>query len=227
MTEPARLELRRPRNSPVTRERIKQLVMFIILCVLLWILVDMTQDFRASMAGKNDRRTFLSDNPDETPSAKQTLPERTGKESKTTVYFLTAEQPTRLVARQLSFPSNKSKKIYIGQLIDKMQGSPPSEELRPPLPHGTKLLAIFLRGKDLYIDLSSELYRKHSGYAVECYATLQAVTNTLTSLEFVDRVKFLVSGKERLTLLGHFDLMSFWYKDMELVFHAETILPHE
>ena len=223
MEDQSSIELRRPRRAVVTGERVKTIVLLLIFGVSLYLLYDMGRAFTASLADDHNQRiTFLNDSGEATSSTTGTAGvNASGSTNETrveaTVFFPYAARPMRLKAVKQLVPATTDKRAIVANLIEVLQSPPPAENLASPLPAGTKLLAIFIAGKDLYVDLSSDIYLKHSGDTVACYATLQALTNTLTSLDFVERVKILVAGKERLTLMGHFDLMDFWTYDQEVV----------
>ena len=217
------IQLRRPRRAVVTGERIKFAVLVFIFGALVYLLYDMGHAFTKSLADdQNQRVTFLTENGSAGSSTTTTTTAK-GKGGanqssvEATVFFPLAKNPIRLRAVKQPIPAATDNRTLISNLIEVLQSPPPAEDLRSPLPEGTKCLAIFLQDKDLYVDLSSDVYLKHTGDTADCYATLQALTNTLTSLPFVSRIKILVAGKERLTLMGHFDLMEFWTFDSEAV----------
>ena len=222
MEEKGSIELKRPRQSFLSSEKLKMGGLLLLFLLLLYLLYDMAHSFSQSWKDSRLRReSFLNQNEEEAISGQERKDDKEqGQEDvrKTfTLYFASKMRPGVLKPVDLSLKEPRSKKELIAQLIELLQEPNPANDLAAPLPEGCKLLAIFLRGKDLYIDLSSELHLAHSGSTLECYSSLQALTNTLSKLEFVDRVKYLVAGKERLTLKGHFDLSQFWTFDAGIV----------
>ena len=91
-----------------------------------------------------------------------------------------------------------------------------AQYLQTPSPHplarGTDIRDVyFISGDTLIVDTNAQFADGHpSGILLE-EMTLASLIETLTAnVPGVNRVKFLVEGKERETLAGHADLMSFY-----------------
>jgi hypothetical protein len=91
-----------------------------------------------------------------------------------------------------------------------------AQYLQNPSPHpmakGTDIRDVYLIGDDtMVVDTTSQFADGHpSGILLE-ELTLASLIETLTAnVPGVAKVKFLVNGKERETLAGHADLMSFY-----------------
>jgi len=220
----SRVDLRRPRRTTLTGQHVKLAVLLVVFVALVAILVDMGLSFSASLRDGTANRTFLTEGsgptaattaePSASVTAVTTVP---GGGYLTTSYFVTTTYPPRLRAVQQAIPTPADLREHVGRLVDALQGPPPVEGLRSPLPEGTKLLAVFRKDADCYVDLSLEVARKHTGNTLDCLMTVQALVNTVTRVDGIERVKILVGGKERLTLAGHFDLLEFWRFDGSLV----------
>jgi len=81
-----------------------------------------------------------------------------------------------------------------------------------PLAHGADIRDVYFIGSDtLVVDANSQFADGHpSGILLE-EMTLASLIETLTAnVPGVNKVKFLVEGRERETLAGHADLMSFY-----------------
>jgi hypothetical protein len=81
-----------------------------------------------------------------------------------------------------------------------------------PLPRGADIRDVYFIGTNtLIVDTTTEFADGHpSGILLE-ELTLASMIETLTAnVPGIDKVKFLVEGKERPTLAGHADLMSFY-----------------
>jgi hypothetical protein len=81
-----------------------------------------------------------------------------------------------------------------------------------PLAHGADIRDVYFIGNDtLVVDTTAQFADGHpSGILLE-EMTLTSLIETLTAnVPGVNKVKFLVEGKERETLAGHADLMSFY-----------------
>lgn len=224
-TDPAaasgRVELRRPKRRFLTSHRLWMTTLVLAWLVLLGILLRMVSETTAEPPSPT--ASFLAADASTGAGAPSTEP-ATGAESAgplgapraagptrtITAWFLTTEAIPRLRAVEQRVAEPSDRRELVATLVDVLQGPPPSPELRSPLPPGTKALGVFGSGGDLYLDLSAEFIRDHDGGTGSALGTLQALTATLAGVEGVRRVKLLVSGKERVTLRGHFDLMDFW-----------------
>lgn len=224
-TDPAaasgRVELRRPKRRFLTSHRVWMATLVLAWLVLLGILLRMVAE--ATAEPPSPTASFLAADGAPTDAASATAPVTstavagaadgappTGPTRTITAWFLTTEATPRLrpVEQRVAEPSDRRE--FVTALIDVLQAPPPAPDLRSPLPPGTKALGVFGSGGDLYLDLSAEFIRDHDGGTGSALGTLQALTATLAGVEGIRRVKLLVSGKERVTLRGHFDLMEFW-----------------
>lgn len=81
-----------------------------------------------------------------------------------------------------------------------------------PLARGADIKDVYMIGNDtLVVDTTSQFADGHPSGIVPEAMTLASLVETLTAnVPGVSRVKFLVEGKERETLAGHVDLMSFY-----------------
>ena len=77
-----------------------------------------------------------------------------------------------------------------------------------PLPRGVKLRELFITPQGLaFVDLSRELVSNHIGGSRAEELTVYSLSNTLiANFPAVQRVQFLVEGREIPTLAGHLDL---------------------
>ena len=73
---------------------------------------------------------------------------------------------------------------------------PKNEKLESTIPEGTKINKIELKGNVLWIDLSKEFIENHKTGAEAQSRTIYSIVNTMTGLNEVEAVKFVVDGKE-------------------------------
>lgn len=73
---------------------------------------------------------------------------------------------------------------------------PKSEKLEKTIPEGTKVNKIELKKKVLWIDLSKEFIENHKQGAEAESRTIYSILNTMTQLNEVESVKFVIDGKE-------------------------------
>lgn len=94
----------------------------------------------------------------------------------------------------------------------------PSEEGHSVvIPPETRLLGVKVKDEIAYVDFSQEFKTKHWGGSAGELMTIFSVTNTLTELEGINKVQFLIEGKRTETLAGHFALNEPVSRDASLI----------
>ena len=81
-------------------------------------------------------------------------------------------------------------------LINMLIRGPESEKLESAIPEGTKVNSCTLKGNTVYVDLSKE-FIDNAPYGIEEESIIiYSIVNTLTELNEVNGVKFLINGEE-------------------------------
>ena len=137
-------------------------------------------------------------------------PPSNGESQSVVVWFIEPGPAPSFRSIERRIPIHRSRRALAEALVDELQAPPPSPHVISPLPHGTKVMGAFFDGGDLYLDLSTDVVRQHDGGTMSSWATLTALTATLSAIDGIRRVRFLVGGQERISLSGHFDLGEFW-----------------
>lgn len=81
-------------------------------------------------------------------------------------------------------------------ILNLLLENPKNENLKSAIPNGTQVLKTELKGDTVYVNLSKEFIDNHTGGEKEENLTIYSIVNTLTELNEVNSVKFLVDGKE-------------------------------
>jgi hypothetical protein len=104
------------------------------------------------------------------------------------------------------------------------QVAAPSGNLSSAIAPGTKIRAVYLGGRgDLYVDLSAEASRAHSGGSLNEALAVYALVNAVTAnLPDVNGVQILVEGQEVDTLAGHLDLRQPFRRALRWVRKAQS-----
>ena len=93
------------------------------------------------------------------------------------------------------------KKLYTepySYLINMLIAGPENEKLESAIPEGTKVNSCTLKGNTLYVDLSREFIDNAPTGIKEESMVIYSIVNTLTELNEVSGVKFLINGEEDL-----------------------------
>lgn len=83
-------------------------------------------------------------------------------------------------------------------LINMLITGPENEKLESAIPEGTKVNKCTLKGNTVYIDLSKEFIDNAPSGIDEESTIVYSIVNTLTELNEVTGVKFLINGEENL-----------------------------
>jgi len=92
------------------------------------------------------------------------------------------------------------------QAIVELIKGPESSELYPTIPGGTQVNEVYIVDDIVYIDLSEEIFKNHSGGSSGELMTVYSIVNTLTEIPPIKGVQILVEGNEAESLVGHIDI---------------------
>lgn len=111
------------------------------------------------------------------------------------LYFKNIETNT-LVAEAKCIDAKELYKDPYSYLINMLIVGPENEKLESPIPEGTKINSCDLKGNTLYVDLSKEFIDNAPSGIEEESIIVYSIVNTLTELNEVVEVKFLINGEE-------------------------------
>ena len=81
-------------------------------------------------------------------------------------------------------------------LVELLIQKPDNTALESCIPEGTRVISANMKGNILELNLSKEFVENHKGTKEEEEKTIKSIVNTVTELNEVDGVKFLIDGKE-------------------------------
>ena len=117
------------------------------------------------------------------------------KKVKAILYFADSTGEN-LVTEEREISVRNSETVAFAILQELMEG-PSGKQLIGMIPAGTKINAVDVKNGVCYVDLSAEFIDKHIGGSTKEILTVYSVVNTLTALEGIDKVQFLINGKTR------------------------------
>lgn len=88
-------------------------------------------------------------------------------------------------------------------VVRELMLGPQNNELLTEIPSGIKLLGVEVSGGTAFVNFAQE--GLHGGSLQESL-TISQIVKSLTELENVDRVQFLIDGKKAETLMGHMSI---------------------
>lgn len=91
-------------------------------------------------------------------------------------------------------------------LIAELAAGPRDARLSPSLPGSTRVRTAVVRDGTAVLDFDGAIQRDHPGGSAGELITVYAIVNTLTEIEGIERVMFLIEGRTVESLAGHMDL---------------------
>lgn len=95
-------------------------------------------------------------------------------------------------------------------LVEALIAGPENSQLFPPIPEGTRLLPveaaspkILVKDGVAYVNFSKEMQQNHPGGSTGEVMTVASVVNTLTELDNIEAVQFLIEGEVLESIWGH------------------------
>ncbi|RCX16917.1 sporulation and spore germination protein [Anaerobacterium chartisolvens] len=102
-------------------------------------------------------------------------------------------------------------------LFEELQKGPSGRGLPSPIPEGTRLLSASTEGDTCTIDLSREFIDNHPGGSAGELMTIYSIVNTMTQLDNVKKVRFLIEGEKR-DIFIHSELDAAFERDESMIY---------
>ena len=111
-----------------------------------------------------------------------------------TLYFADKDG-SALVEETRKITVNEKEKIEM-QAIKELIKGPDDKELSKTIPAETKILSVETKEGVCFVNLSQEFISRHPGGTMGEQLTIYSIVNTLTSLEGIEKVQFLIEGQK-------------------------------
>lgn len=113
------------------------------------------------------------------------------------IYFKSIETNTLIPESVCIDVKELSENPYM-KLLSLLAAGPTNDKLETPLPEGTKINKVYLKGNTVYVDFSNEFINNAPSGVEEEGLIIYSIVNTLTELNEVSGVKILINGEENL-----------------------------
>lgn len=123
------------------------------------------------------------------------IPKPAPEEKELTLYFGSSD--AMAVAAEKRKVSIKPDEPVARYVIEELIKGPAAKGLYPVMSKDTRLLSIKVEGGTCIVDFSKEFVDKNVGGTAGEAITINSVVNSLTELEGIERVQFLIEGKKR------------------------------
>ena len=81
-------------------------------------------------------------------------------------------------------------------LVNELIKGPSAGYIYPTIPEGTKAISVETKEGTCFVNLSQEFKSRHSGGSAGEIMTIYSIVNTLTELDSVEKVQFLIEGQK-------------------------------
>ncbi|MBZ4645117.1 MAG: germination protein [Petroclostridium sp.] len=102
-------------------------------------------------------------------------------------------------------------------VIEELIKGPKDKNLFATVPAQTKLLSIETKEGICFVNLSNEFRTEHPGGSAGEIMTIYSIVNSLTELEHINKVQFLIEGQKIETFKGHMALKEPVERDPEII----------
>ena len=104
-------------------------------------------------------------------------------------------------------------------IVNELIKGPSDERLfKRTVPAEAKLLSpVSIKNKVATVDFSKEFKTKHPGGKDAEKMTIYSIVNSLTELEEIEKVRFLIEGKEQKEFMGHFKFDALFPRSPQLI----------
>lgn len=133
---------------------------------------------------------------------KEIQPEPIEEMVEVNLYF-SDSQAMYLVPEKRKIPQTPS---LARQAVSELINGPKNSDFYPTIPEGTIVNEVYIVDDIVYVDLSEEIFKNHSGGSSGELMTVYSIVNTLTEILPIKGVQILVEGNEMKSLAGHIDI---------------------
>lgn len=142
-------------------------------------------------------------------------PEKTNRRQ-VVLYFTNAQQRW-LMPEERSIEIKQSQTTEY-QIVEQLIQGPLDSSLVPTVSSEVKIRDIKTEEGICYVNLSSEFVTKHNGGSAGEVMTIYSIVNSLTELDTVKKVQFLVEGEKLTEYKGHLDFSKTFERDTSLIY---------
>lgn len=134
------------------------------------------------------------------------------KDSITVTLYFSDENAMGLCGEERAVEVNENQSVEM-RIVEELIKGPQSENLFSGIPETTKINDIKTENGICYVDLSKEFVSQHTGGSSGESLTIYSIVNSLTELDYVKQVQFLIDGVKETSLAGHVDFSKTFERD--------------
>ena len=124
-------------------------------------------------------------------------------EIKNLVVYFPRLPDIKFVPEEIKLDHNISDEEKIKLIINTLIKGTDKANLIDVIPIGSKLNNVYVRGKTAFVDFSKEFVENHPGGSLGEYNTIYSIVNSITEINGIEQVVFLIDGKQQMVYKGH------------------------
>lgn len=136
--------------------------------------------------------------------------------TKKVILYFSDEEGMYLVPVEYEIELNSEEQIE-KIVLDLLINGPEDSNLRRTIPEGTKVKNVYTNEGVCYVDFSEEFVSKHTGGSTGETMTIYSIVNSLSELNNINKVQFLIEGSVREEYKGHIDFNALFQANLDLI----------
>ncbi|MBE5812899.1 MAG: hypothetical protein E7314_04510 [Clostridiales bacterium] len=109
----------------------------------------------------------------------------------------------KFVPEKIEIENNMNREEKIELIISRLIKGSDKVNLIDVMPIGTKINSVNIENNIAYVDFSKEFVDNHPGGSIGEYNTIYSIVNSITEIEGIEQVVFLIDGKKQIAYKGH------------------------
>ena len=124
-------------------------------------------------------------------------------ESSNIIIYFPRLPDMKFVAEEIKVESSISNEEKVKLIIEILTKGSDKANLIDIMPEGTILNNVYINENTAFLDFSKEFIENHPGGSIGEYNTIYGIVNSITEINGIEQVKFLIEGKKQITYKGH------------------------
>lgn len=112
----------------------------------------------------------------------------------------------KFVGETIKLEDNISQEEKVRLIISRLIEGSNKANLIDVIPKGSKLNNVYVKGNTVFVDFSKEFVENHPGGSLGEYNTIYSIVNSLTEIDGIEQVNFLIDGQNKDAYKGHTQL---------------------
>lgn len=122
-----------------------------------------------------------------------------------------------LTNEKIDLENNMLNEEKIKVIIDRLSKGSEKANIIDVIPNGSRLNNVYVEEKTAFVDFSKEFVDNHPGGSLGEYNTIYSIVNSITELDGIENVVFLIDGEKQETYKGHCQFDIPIYRDESLI----------